>query len=48
VVVTKEIYQAYWKMENREKYLRQLDKKYQLLCLYLNKTTCYAGGTRQL
>jgi len=32
VVVTKEIYQAYWKMENREKYLRQLDKKYQLLC----------------
>lgn len=32
VVVTKEIYQAYWKMENREKYLRQLDKKHQLLC----------------
>ena len=31
VVVTKEVYQAYWQEKNRENYLKQLDRENQLL-----------------
>ncbi len=32
VIVSEEIYKAYWKETNKENYLRQLDRKNQLFC----------------